>query len=87
MLNYIRREAFELEKNERIPLLDVLIDNVRREVTELRASGVASTGRHESKQAIAVLVRLMASCFCSRWSMQHGSGSPTVITTRRRESP
>ncbi|KZS71521.1 TetR family transcriptional regulator [Mycobacterium kansasii] len=83
VLNYIRREAFELEKNERKPLLDVLIDNVRREVIELRASGVASTGRHESKQAIAVLVRLMGELFLqplvdAAWQrLPHSDDDPT----------
>lgn len=83
VLNYIRREAFELEKNEPIPLLDVLIDNVRREVTELRASGVASTERHESKQAIDVLVRLMGELFLqplvdAAWQrLPHGDDDPT----------
>lgn len=62
VLNYIRRAAFELE-HERVPLLDVLIDNVRREVAELRTTGVASTRREESKQVIAVLVRLMGELF------------------------
>ncbi|ORB82680.1 TetR family transcriptional regulator [Mycobacterium kansasii] len=82
VFNYIRRAAFELE-SARMPLLDVLIDNLRGEVAELRATGVASVQHHESKQVIAVFMRLMGELFLqpfveAAWErLPHADDEPT----------
>lgn len=44
---------------DRLHLLDALIELTRREITALRGSGVASTKRPESNQILGVLIRQM----------------------------
>jgi AcrR family transcriptional regulator len=58
VVNYIRRAAFE-PADDRLHLLDVLVELTRREVTALRDAQLASTRRPESTQVVAVLVRQM----------------------------
>ncbi|OHV04989.1 TetR/AcrR family transcriptional regulator [Mycobacterium talmoniae] len=58
VVNYVRRALLE-PSEDRMHLLDVLIDLTRREVATLRGSGLASTKRPESTQILAVLVRQM----------------------------
>lgn len=58
VVNYVRRAVLE-PSEDRMHLLDVLIDLTRQEITALRGSGLASTKRPESTQIIAVLVRQM----------------------------
>jgi AcrR family transcriptional regulator len=58
VVNYVRRTILE-PSQDRLHLLDVLVDLTRREVGALRKSGRASTRRRESTQIVAVLVRQM----------------------------
>lgn len=56
VMNYIRRAVLE-PSEDRIQLLELLIELTRGEVAALRGSGLASTARPDSTQIIAVLVR------------------------------
>ncbi|MEZ0363844.1 TetR/AcrR family transcriptional regulator [Mycobacterium sp. pUA109] len=58
VVNYVRRALLE-PSEDRMHLLDVLVELTQREVTALRKSGLASTKRRESIQVVAVLVRQM----------------------------
>jgi AcrR family transcriptional regulator len=58
VVNYVRRAILD-PSQERLHLLDVLVDLTRREVLALRKTGRASTRRRESTQIVAVLVRQM----------------------------
>lgn len=58
VVNYVRRTFLE-PAEDRLHLLDVLVDLTRREVAALRGSGLASTKRSESAQILGVLVRQM----------------------------
>lgn len=58
VVNYVRRAILD-PSQQRLHLLDVLVDLTRREVGGLRKTGRASTRRSESTQIVAVLVRQM----------------------------
>ncbi|GBE64432.1 putative transcriptional regulator, TetR family protein [Mycobacterium sp. MFM001] len=58
VVNYVRRAILEAA-DDRMHLLDVLVDLTRREVVALRGSGLASTQRPESTQILDVLLRQM----------------------------
>jgi len=58
VVNYVRRTLLE-PAEDRLHLLDVLVDLTRREVVALRGSGLASTKRSESAQVLGLLVRQM----------------------------
>ncbi|ORW08957.1 TetR/AcrR family transcriptional regulator [Mycobacterium kyorinense] len=58
VVNYARRAILEAA-DDRMHLLDVVVDLTRREVGALRGSGLASTKRPESSQILGVLVRQM----------------------------
>lgn len=58
VVNYVRRTLLE-PSEDRLHLLDVLVDLTRREVAALRKSGLASTKRPESTQVLGVLMRQM----------------------------
>jgi AcrR family transcriptional regulator len=58
VVNYVRRAMLEASE-DRLHLLDVLVDFTRNEIADLRKSGSASTKRRESTQVIEVLVRQM----------------------------
>jgi len=62
VVNYVRRALLE-PSQERLHLLDALVDLTSREVRALRKSGRASTRRSESIQVVAVLVRQMGDLF------------------------
>lgn len=62
VVNYIRRAILD-PSDERLHLLDVLVDLTRSEVFGMRQSGVASKRRRESHQIVAVLVRQMGELF------------------------
>lgn len=56
VVNYVRRAVLETSET-RMRLLESLIDLTRREITDLREAGLASTARHEADQIVEVLVR------------------------------
>ncbi|MGM7644877.1 TetR/AcrR family transcriptional regulator [Nocardia sp. JW2] len=56
VVNYVRRAVLE-PSDTQLHLLESLIALTRREVTTLRAAGLASSTRRESIQIVAVLVR------------------------------
>lgn len=56
VVNYVRRAVLEPAETK-LGLLESLIQLTRREVTSLRAAGLASTTRRESTQIMEVLVR------------------------------
>ncbi|OBF94388.1 TetR family transcriptional regulator [Mycobacterium sp. 852002-51163_SCH5372311] len=58
VVNYVRRTFLE-PSEDRLHLLDALVDLTRREIAALRGSGLASTKRAESAQILGVLVRQM----------------------------
>ena len=58
IINYVRRGLLE-PSEDRLHLLDMLIDLTQREVATLRGAGIASTKRPESNQVLAVLIRQM----------------------------
>lgn len=58
VVNYVRRAVLD-PSEDRLHLLDALIELTRREITALRGSGVASTKRPESTQILGVLIRQM----------------------------
>ncbi|WP_204079290.1 TetR/AcrR family transcriptional regulator [Mycobacterium riyadhense] len=58
VVNYIRRSVLEAS-DDRMHLLDVLVELTRSEVAALRQAGVASTRRRESIQVVTVLLRQM----------------------------
>jgi hypothetical protein len=58
VVNYVRRNFLE-PSEDRLHLLDMLVDLTRREVAALRGSGLASTKRTESAQILGILVRQM----------------------------
>lgn len=58
VVNYVRRAVLE-PSDDRMHLLDVLVDFTRQEVDELRGSGLASTKRPESTQILGLMVRQM----------------------------
>jgi AcrR family transcriptional regulator len=55
VVSYIRRSMLE-PADERLHLLDVIIDLTRREVSAMRGAGLASTARREANQVVTVLV-------------------------------
>lgn len=56
VVNYLRRAMLEAG-GAHVGLLDAIIDLTAREVSALRAAGLASTERREPTQVVAVLVR------------------------------
>lgn len=62
VVNYLRRAVLNPNTSGG-PLLERLTDLARREVTQLRATGVASTTRSESSQVIGVMVRQLGQLF------------------------
>ena len=62
VVNYLRRAVLNPNTSGG-PLLERLTDLARREVTQLRAAGVASTTRPESSQVIGVMVRQLGHLF------------------------
>jgi len=58
VVNYIRRSVLEAS-DDRMHLLDVLVELIRDEVSALREAGIASTRRRESTQIVTVLLRQM----------------------------
>ncbi|MCV7076295.1 TetR/AcrR family transcriptional regulator [Mycobacterium szulgai] len=58
VVNYIRRSVLEAS-DDRLHLLDVLVELTRKEVSALRDAGIASTQRRESTQVVSVLLRQM----------------------------
>jgi AcrR family transcriptional regulator len=62
VVNYVRRALLE-PSQERLHLLDALVDLTSREVRALRKAGRASTRRRESIQVVAVLIRQMGDLF------------------------
>lgn len=58
VVNYVRRAVLD-PSEDRLHLLDALIELTRREITALRGSGMASTKRPESTQILGVLIRQM----------------------------
>lgn len=56
VVNYVRRAVLEPSETQ-MRLLESLIALTRREVTNLREAGLASTARRESTQIVEVLVR------------------------------
>ncbi len=57
VVSYIQRAV--LSSDDRMHLMDVLVELTRREVAALREAKLASTRRRESTQVVAVLVRQM----------------------------
>lgn len=58
VVNFVRRALLE-PSDDRMHLLDVLVDLTRREVDMLRESGMSSQEKRQSTQIVAVLVRQM----------------------------
>ncbi|WP_067696005.1 TetR/AcrR family transcriptional regulator [Nocardia jejuensis] len=56
VVNYVRRAVLEPSETQ-TRLLESLVELTRREVTNLRGAGLASTTRRESTQIVEVLVR------------------------------
>ncbi|HEY7051066.1 MAG TPA: helix-turn-helix domain-containing protein [Mycobacterium sp.] len=58
VVDYVRRALLDVTE-DRLHLLNVLVDLTQREVRALRKTGRASTGRSESTQIVEVMVRQM----------------------------
>lgn len=58
VVNFVRRALLE-PSDDRMHLLDVLVDLTKREVDTLRESGMSSQNKRQSTQIVAVLVRQM----------------------------
>lgn len=58
VVNYVRRGLLE-PSEDRLHLLDMLIDLTQHEVATLRGAGIASTKRPMSTQILGVLIRQM----------------------------
>jgi hypothetical protein len=62
VVNYLRRAVLDPMRPEG-HLLERLTELARKEVTQLRATGYASTTRSESSQVISVMVRQLGHLF------------------------
>jgi len=95
VVNYLRRAVL----NPNAPgghLLERLTELARREVTQLRATGVASTTRPESSQVIGVMVRQLGHLFLqpmidAMWRQLAEPGATDadkpILEVRARSSP
>ena len=95
VVNYLRRAVLNPNTSGG-PLLGRLTDLARREVTQLRAAGVASTARPESSQVIGVMVRQLGHLFLqpmidAMWRQLAEPGATDadkpILEVRARSSP
>ena len=95
VVNYLRRAVLNPNTSGG-PLLGRLTDLARREVTQLRAAGVASTTRPESSQVIGVMVRQLGHLFLqpmidAMWRQLAEPGATDadkpILEVRARSSP
>lgn len=95
VVNYLRRAVLNPNTSGG-PLLERLTDLARREVTQLRAAGVASTTRPESSQVIGVMVRQLGHLFLqpmidAMWRQLAEPGATDadkpILEVRARSSP
>jgi TetR/AcrR family transcriptional regulator, regulator of cefoperazone and chloramphenicol sensitivity len=95
VVNYLRRAVLNPNTSGG-PLLERLTDLARREVTQLRAAGVASTTRPESSQVIGVMVRQLGRLFLqpmidAMWRQLAEPGATDadkpILEVRARSSP
>jgi AcrR family transcriptional regulator len=95
VVNYLRRAVLNPNASGG-RLLERLTELARREVTQLRATGVASTTRPESSQVIGVMVRQLGHLFLQPMidAMWHQLAEPgatdadkPILEVRARSSP